>query len=226
MQRLIINKLDVYRIFQEIVKNYPLQSPVYLRPDTFAALKYRDQFFDTAFGKTEIYQTIVANQGLFFSRIWEANNYDVNKIDYDFPLVFLLEMEDKASSYDRPTGNFILGVMDIDERDKSIDQRSDEVKRNDLDVMLRSIINESLNYVYASRDNISFAWESENKIKAELSTDIIEYFRGQFLTNFKNHNELQLKVFEEYEKSKKLIGVMCDVNIQLETELKTFDYTV
>lgn len=222
-----IDKLTVTKIIAEIVKNYPAQSASYLRPQTFANIQYKEDILAKSLDKNTLYKTVTANENLFYSRAWAADNYNLQKISYDYPLVFLIETADLASDHARPLYNFSLGVLGLNEITKSQDTRVNEIKRKDLDLILRSIINEMLNYVYAEKDgNGTYEWISQKKLDALKTANTISkyYIRAAFRTAFKNQNKIIVNSFEEIFNQKRLDCVMCDVQIQGDLTLIEFTY--
>jgi len=214
----ILHTNTIQNIFYNLVKDYPSQSNDYNQPQTFAAIRYREQIHNASLDKTKIYNTIAANNGLFYSRTWDNASNNINDISFDFPLVFLLQQASQTSDHKRPVYRFLFGVMDLKNRDSSIDSRVDEVKINDLEVILSSVLNEALEYVYVDHNNNSnYVWRSKNNTSSE---DIRSYLR----TAIKNQNNLVFTPFEDWEKQRELNGIMCELVIQGELETKTYTY--
>ena len=226
MANLRLNINDVQKIFYKLVEDYPTQSKDYLRPQTFAAIRYREELFDAGINKTKIYQTVTDNRGLYYNRKWIGQSNNINDMRFDFPLCFLLQNENQGGSHERPVFSFLFGLMDLRQRSSTDDTRVNEIKQNDIELIASSIIGESLNFVFAIKDGASeYEWISEDELKALKAADTITGYtiRAWFRTALKNQNNISYRRFEEENKGKKLFGCLCNLTIQ--GDLNTVNYS-
>lgn len=223
---LVLDSNDIQNIFFQLALSYPVQDFDFLRVQSFAAVRYREDIFATGLNKTKIYESVSANRGLYFNRRWRAENHDINDMRFDFPLSFLIQLETLPSDHIRPTYKFLFGILDLKSRDKGVDARVFERKINDLQLMVSSVLNELLNFVYASIDGGTHQWISENELKAKKADGEISSYsiRGWFKASFKNQNGLSFRTFEDENKGMKLHGVTCELIIQGDLKPKDYNY--
>lgn len=135
---------DIYKILSDVTErnNDTLQ--------TFAALKFTEQFNDVALGKGAFYEN-GTNDGLFYSKAWNDAGNPTNKTKIDYPALIAFSNTTRTGVNFNPLYNVELYTCNLDTKDV----KAWELLMNDLDRYLITIVRELQKYVYITSDQTS-----------------------------------------------------------------------
>jgi hypothetical protein len=203
--------LDVYKIFKEIVKQYPQQSETYKRLQGFFVLNDNAQINTANLGKSKIYAES-ENLDVFYNRRWETDSYNVNDISFDFPV--LVAFQNEFQSLDLNRQNYKLELYAIGKyeliEENVVWERTDVVYEN----QLLNVLKQFEGFV-----KLSGVWVHESTLTANELLLCTETAKQAF----KNRNSLSFK--REQVGTQRLSACTCTIDLQLsQCEFLTFDW--
>ena len=141
---------DVYKILANVTErnNDKLK--------TFAALKFTEEFNDVALNKGSFYRNGV-NDGIFYSKAWSDDSYNVNKISIDYPALIGFSNTAAVGVSFNPRYIIDLYTVDIDTKQT----KAWELKMTDLDTYLITILRDLQKYVYITSNEVDGWYFSE-----------------------------------------------------------------
>ena len=156
---------DVYKILANVTErnNDKLK--------TFAALKFTEEFNDVALNKGSFYRNGV-NDGIFYSKAWSDDSYNVNKISIDYPA--LIGFSNTAAVGVAFSPRYVLDLYTVDIDTKQ--SKAWELKMTDLDTYLVTILRDLQKYVYITSNEVSGWYFSDVVDSNEASgvwTDVV-----------------------------------------------------
>jgi len=203
--------LDVYKIFKEIVKQYPQQAETYKRLQGFFVLNDNAQINTANLGKSKIYAES-ENLDVFYNRRWETDLYNVNDISFDFPV--LVAFQNEFQSLDLNRQNYKLELYAIGKyeliEENVVWERTDVVYEN----QLLNVLKQFEGFVKSSG-----VWVHESTLTANELLLCTETAKQAF----KNRNSLSFK--REQVGTQRLSACTCTIDLQLsQCEFLTFDW--
>jgi hypothetical protein len=203
--------LDVYKIFKEIVKQYPQQAETYKRLQGFFVLNDNAQINTANLGKSKIYAES-ENLDVFYNRRWETDLYNVNDISFDFPV--LVAFQNEFQSLDLNRQNYKLELYAIGKyeliEENVVWERTDVVYEN----QLLNVLKQFEGFVKSSG-----VWVHESTLTANELLLCTETAKQAF----KNRNSLSFK--REQVGTQRLSACTCTVDLQLsQCDFLTFDW--
>jgi hypothetical protein len=203
--------LDVYKIFKEIVKQYPQQAETYKRLQGFFVLNDNAQINTANLGKSKIYAES-ENLDVFYNRRWETDSYNVNDISFDFPV--LVAFQNEFQSLDLNRQNYKLELYAIGKyeliEENVVWERTDVVYEN----QLLNVLKQFEGFVKSSG-----VWVHESTLTANELLLCTETAKQAF----KNRNSLSFK--REQVGTQRLSACTCTIDLQLsQCEFLSFDW--
>jgi hypothetical protein len=203
--------LDVYKIFKEIVKQYPQQAETYKRLQGFFVLNDNAQINTANLGKSKIYAES-ANLDVFYNRRWETDSYNVNDISFDFPV--LVAFQNEFQSLDLNRQNYKLELYAIGKyeliEENVVWERTDVVYEN----QLLNVLKQFEGFVKSSG-----VWVHESTLTANELLLCTETAKQAF----KNRNSLSFK--REQVGTQRLSACTCTIDLQLsQCDFLSFDW--
>jgi hypothetical protein len=189
--------IEVYEIIGKIVKQYPVQTNDYERPNAFFVLN-DPAFINTGSqGKTKIYAETAENRKVFFNRKWEDTGFDV-----DFPMLCLFQNSFRSLDLHRFTYEldlYAIGKYEVDESN---------VVWELTDVAQERIL---VNVLMQFEDFVKFngVWVHNSTLNNTELNQVTESVKQAF----KNRNSLSFN--REYIGTQKLSACTCKVDLQL-----------
>jgi len=203
--------LDVYKIFKEIVKQYPQQAETYKRLQGFFVLNDNAQINTANLGKSKIYAES-ENLDVFYNRRWETDSYNVNDISFDFPV--LVAFQNEFQSLDLNRQNYKLELYAIGKyeliEENVVWERTDVVYEN----QLLNVLKQFEGFVKSSG-----VWVHESTLAANELLLCTETAKQAF----KNRNSLSFK--REQVGTQRLSACTCTIDLQLsQCDFLSFDW--
>jgi hypothetical protein len=194
--------IEVYEIIGKIVKQYPVQTNDYERPNAFFVLN-DPAFINTGSqGKTKIYAETAENRKVFFNRKWEDTGFDVDDTSFDFPMLCLFQNSFRSLDLHRFTYEldlYAIGKYEVDESN---------VVWELTDVAQERIL---VNVLMQFEDFVKFngVWVHNSTLNNTELNQVTESVKQAF----KNRNSLSFN--REYIGTQKLSACTCKVDLQL-----------
>jgi hypothetical protein len=203
--------LDVYKIFKEIVKQYPQQAETYKRLQGFFVLNDNAQINTANLGKSKIYAES-ENLDVFYNRRWETDLYNVNDISFDFPV--LVAFQNEFQSLDLNRQNYKLELYAIGKyeliEENVVWERTDVVYEN----QLLNVLKQFEGFVKSSG-----VWVHESTLTSNELLLCTETAKQAF----KNRNSLSFK--REQVGTQRLSACTCTIDLQLsQCDFLSFDW--
>lgn len=199
--------LDLWSILGRIVENYPVQTNDYERPNTFAVLHNPSSINVDNFDKSKIYETIAANNNIFYSRNWEANNNNVNNIEVGFPAVIAFQNQFTGTNdLTKFAYQIDLYVIGRSESDTVVFERIDYIYER----ILVNVIKELFTYSKGSSTSYTDEWQPRSLFESDGNHTIT----ANVGTMIKNRQNIVFNREPVNEYTNGLAGVSCRLELQ------------
>jgi len=196
-----LNLIDVYKILANVTErnNDKLK--------TFAALKFTEEFNDVALNKGSFYRN-GTNDGIFYSKAWENDSYNINKVSIDYPA--LIGFSNTAAVWVAFSPRYIVDLYTVDIDSKQ--SKAWELKMNDLDSYLITILRDLQKYVYITSNEVSGWYFSDVVDSNEASGTWTNVVRDGWLKErLKTRNITLTRGFAETPKNLLTVGTRIDI---------------
>ena len=139
-----LDLVDIYKILANLTER--------LNTDlkTFAALKFTEEFNDVAMNKGSYYRN-GTNDGIFYSKAWQDDSYNVNKVSIDYPALIAFQNTMSVGNSFNPLYSVDLYTVALDVKNL----KSWELLMNDLDSYLVTVLRELQKYVYITSNEVT-----------------------------------------------------------------------
>lgn len=215
---------DVWKMFCELVENYPTQTSDYLQPQTFAVMR-EPANVGGDFAKDYKYYYEATNRDLFYSRAWQSASFPKNIIKAEFPAVVAFNNSLDAVIDQLPLYTIDVYIADI-EHSNATDVRKWEQIDEDIETILLSLIKELKSYVFATTNiDTTGSWYAINKLEALKAATVITSYtiEGYMSTKLKTRTLQLERGYKQGKNSLQTIGTTIQIQ-GCNTNLQTYSY--